>query len=570
MSDDTDDDNDGVLDINDAFSLISLNDLTDTDQDGRPDECDQACIDLGMSEDTDDDNDGVLDINDAFSLISLNGLTDTDQDGRPDDCDQSCIDLGMSSDNDDDNDGILDSADGFPLISIGDLTDTDNDGLPDNCDQVCIDSGMSDDTDDDNDGVLDVVDAFPLDASESNDLDNDGIGDISDTDDDNDGVLDVHDTDNTSDNGVPELTQVPEESSVSVNSVDGKTLSQVWDAQFFTQFSAYDAVDSYNLTYEAHLNNELLEVNEDNEITLPTGRLEIQWRAKDSAGNVSNVMTQIINVFPQVSFNVIESITGDNGVAHVVVELSGQSPIYPVSIALLVDSDTSTVNQDDFDVSFDMNSLHRITIEESSDPNVVNLQGTLNIAVSENDGNEYDEVFVLDLIGVINESEEENLFTINEQKNQHALIISYHNLAPAMTVTLEQNGVQILLEENQVPDIKQQDGPVLLTVWVSDPNFTDTHTLDWDVSQLNIQAPEGRSVTFNPEDLLEGEVSIHVTATDSGINSLSCELAVHMNILIPEPIEEPSVEGSSTGSGSLWWLTLLLSSLVMLRRANTK
>ena len=34
-----------------------------------------------MTADTDDDNDGVLDTADAFSLISLGSLTDTDGDG---------------------------------------------------------------------------------------------------------------------------------------------------------------------------------------------------------------------------------------------------------------------------------------------------------------------------------------------------------------------------------------------------------------------------------------------------------------------------------------------------------
>ena len=48
--------------------------------------------------------------------------------------------------------------------------------------------------DSDNDGVLDVNDAFPLDASESIDTDNDGIGNNADSDDDNDGLSDTIET----------------------------------------------------------------------------------------------------------------------------------------------------------------------------------------------------------------------------------------------------------------------------------------------------------------------------------------------------------------------------------------
>ena len=51
-----------------------------------------------MTADTDDDNDGVLDTADAFSLISLGSLTDTDGDGRPNDCDSDCQTLGMTAD----------------------------------------------------------------------------------------------------------------------------------------------------------------------------------------------------------------------------------------------------------------------------------------------------------------------------------------------------------------------------------------------------------------------------------------------------------------------------------------
>ena len=218
--DDLDDDNDGVLDINDVYPLVAIGDdidndgisdvddaypfvaignYVDTDNDGAPNACDANCISLGMTADSDDDNDGVLDINDAYSLVAIGDFTDTDNDGAPNDCDESCIALGMAADADDDNDGLADSSDAYPLVAIGELLDTDNDGAPNDCDESCIALGMAADPDDDNDGVLDVDDALALDASESLDTDLDGIGNNADNDDDGDGIPDSYELANVLD-----------------------------------------------------------------------------------------------------------------------------------------------------------------------------------------------------------------------------------------------------------------------------------------------------------------------------------------------------------------------------------
>ncbi len=154
---DLDDDNDGTPDTEDAFPLDE-NEDTDTDGDGTGD--------IG---DTDDDGDGTPDSEDAFPLDE-NEDTDTDGDGT-----------GDNGDTDDDGDGTPDSEDAFPLDENED-TDTDGDGTGDNGD-----------TDDDGDGTPDSEDAFPLDENEDTDTDGDGTGDNIDNDDDNDGILDIDD-----------------------------------------------------------------------------------------------------------------------------------------------------------------------------------------------------------------------------------------------------------------------------------------------------------------------------------------------------------------------------------------
>jgi len=146
---DTDDDGDNVLDANDAFPLDST-ETVDTDADG-----------VGNNADTDDDGDNALDVDDAYPLISVGELTDTDKDGRPNDCDEACVTKGMAADTDDDGDSVVDTNDAFPLDAT-ESVDTDSDGVGNNAD-----------TDDDGDSMDDVFEI----ANSLNPLVNDADGD---------------------------------------------------------------------------------------------------------------------------------------------------------------------------------------------------------------------------------------------------------------------------------------------------------------------------------------------------------------------------------------------------------
>ena len=202
LAPDSDDDNDGVPDTEDAFPTNPA-EQKDSDGDG-----------IGNNTDTDIDGDGVPNTSDRFPRNPFESR-DTDRDGvgnnTDDDDDGDGIDddveISLGTDplkRDTDGDGVLDNADQAPLDPDVQF-DSDKDGI-DNAQDNCPvhynpqqqnldgdDRGDACDKDDDGDGVLDVNDAFPRDATETTDTDGDGIGNNSDDDDDGDGVLDTND-----------------------------------------------------------------------------------------------------------------------------------------------------------------------------------------------------------------------------------------------------------------------------------------------------------------------------------------------------------------------------------------
>ena len=234
---DLDFNNDGTNDIDDGSAAAldgngdgRIDDTTDSDGDGIPDNNDGAPAQHGTLRDLDgdgipnpldpdDDNDGLSDIDEGTGDSDGDGIPDNadidaDNDGIPDWEEASGI---TPTGNDADNDGIDDAfdvdqtggtdANGDGIDDAAQATrDSDGDSIPDHLDNDSDNDGISDASeantgtatgnDTDGDGV---DDAYDTDQNGATDTTNDGIGDVNAPDTDGDGTPDLRDEDSDND-----------------------------------------------------------------------------------------------------------------------------------------------------------------------------------------------------------------------------------------------------------------------------------------------------------------------------------------------------------------------------------
>jgi hypothetical protein len=440
---------------------IYFSNLVDTDSDGAPDDCNEACVELGMTADTDDDNDGVLDTADAYPLISTGDLTDTDSDGLPDNCDAECVELGMLADTDDDNDGVLDTADAYPLISTGDLTDTDSDGLPDNCDAECVELGMLADIDDDNDGIEDAVEIAngldPLDSADALlDADNDGVSNLDEI---------AAGSDVNADDQPPVFTSIVED--IEVISTGLATTVELVNP------TASDVTSDVVVT-------------NDSDGEFPVGISTVTYTATDVAGNTST-LTQQVNILPYIVISPGQSL-GDGQTVSVTLSLNGTPAAYPVTGDIIAEG---TVSSDDFTLSTTI-----VSITEG-------LTQTIELTTVDDGFGDSDETIILSLANVVGagikaDSDNEQTFTITEE-----------SILPTVNVSVEQNDV--------IGRMVDRQSEVRFNIDIEDPNGLDSLTIEWSGIEGVTEVATSNDLVLDSSALAAGVYVLNLSVTDNDV-----------------------------------------------------
>jgi hypothetical protein len=536
---------------------------TDTDTDGASDFTEESNGTNPLLADT--DGDGMSDGWEAEH--SLNALADDSGDDIDGDNLSNLTEFGLDTDprnTDSDGDGLDDDTEVNVHGTNPALADSDNDGLNDN-EEITSYNTDPNVADSDSDGMTDgwEVDEGlnPISADAAVDSDNDGLSNLEEfnagsspslVDTDGDGITDAQDTDNESDNGVPVLSAVPAEKFMAANAFEYQRGMITLDVAFLADFSATDAVDSV-FSYRAYIDGEVLSINDQDELFLPTGKNVVEWAAIDQSGNVSNKLEQIINVYPQVSFAQTQSYSGEGRTAEIQVQLSGESPEYPVTIEIAIDTVNSTIAADD--TTLDLATVIKVVIPQGD----LEKKGTVvavPVTILADTEVEEDEKLFLTLQSVIETQNVSADFVLSTIKGQHELIVTERNLIPVVSTRILQNGVE-------TAEVNPTAGEVSVEVVIEDLNGEDSHTLIWQLESLglSLDASNQMTIDFDPSSLTDGQYIIVLEVEDDGENSIPVTKTLALQVVSLNEDKSPAVEetsSSKSSGGAIHWMYLML------------
>ncbi len=230
------------------------------------------------------------------------------------------------------------------------------------------------------------------------------------------------------------------------------------------------------------------------------------WQATDAYGQTS-FATQMVNVRPLVSFSKDQTIA-EGSTVRVKVVLNGPSPTYPVNVSYTVSGLA------EYPADHDLTSGVAVIDSGTETTIVINT-----VADGIAEGNET-------IILTMDDP------TLNQGvHNTHTIIISEDNIAPSVSMDVQQNTFDRLT-------VALGDGPVVVSTTVTDPNLGDTHSYDWSLSNNVLVDLDGdpTTFTFDPSSLAAGVYEVWVEVTDNGVPAESNIGRVFINVVAALPI----------------------------------
>ncbi|MFC3151271.1 hypothetical protein ACFOEK_09565 [Litoribrevibacter euphylliae] len=230
----------------------------------------------------------------------------------------------------------------------------------------------------------------------------------------------------------------------------------------------------------------------------------IEWTADDGQGN-STSFTQEVRVHPLVNFE-RDKFAAEGNQAGFNVYLNGSAVSYPYTLDFVVGGTADSSDHTLVD--------GRVTFEEDE------TQASVTFDVVDDGLEESDETIVIEWAAS----------TVNTGVfDQQTVTIVNRNVAPQVTLAIEQNGSSALL-------IGKNNGNVVLTATVVDVNADDTHSYQWFAQGLIDLDAESSTFTFSPQSISNGVHRIRVDVTDSGAPQAMASAALLLKVVDTLPV----------------------------------
>ncbi len=261
-------------------------------------------------------------------------------------------------------------------------------------------------------------------------------------------------------------------------------------------------------------------------IRLAPGAHTITWRATDSDNNTAED-TQAVNVHPLISF-AKDQVGVEGGQVDLRIILNGLSPVYPLDVPYEVDIAGGSVDGSDHDL---VDGQVQFTAGQTERSVTVNLAG--------GDGAEGDETLVVRLGSGINAG----------ATDSHRITITEGNVAPTVSLLLEQNGVDTAL-------VTPTGGAVTVMTIFDDQNADLPTAYDWSLSDTELADTDGNVTDgvfeFDPSMLNEGALRLHVAVGDGAATTtaaLSFRIMAALPVLGTGDADEDGQNDQTEGAG---------------------